>query len=51
MPDNPGRDLRLSLKEKGRAPFDYVIVDKAQSLSVAQSRFLAAFRSGATAIA
>ena len=35
--------LASKLKEKGRAPFDYVIVDEAQDLSVAQLRFLAAF--------
>jgi superfamily I DNA/RNA helicase len=35
--------LASKLKEKGRAPFDYVVVDEAQDLSVAQLRFLAAF--------
>lgn len=34
--------LALKLKERGRAPFDYVVVDEAQDLSVAQLRFLAA---------
>jgi hypothetical protein len=35
--------LASKLKEKGRAPFDYVVVDEAQELSVAQLRFLAEF--------
>ena len=35
--------LASNLKEKGRSPFDYVVVDEAQDLSVAQLRFLAAF--------
>ena len=35
--------LASKLQEKGRAPFDYVVVDEAQDLSVAQLRFLAAF--------
>jgi superfamily I DNA/RNA helicase/mRNA-degrading endonuclease RelE of RelBE toxin-antitoxin system len=35
--------LASKLKEKGRAPFDYIVVDEAQDLSVAQLRFLAAF--------
>jgi superfamily I DNA/RNA helicase len=38
--------LAFKLKEKGRAPFDYVVVDEAQDLSVAQLRFLAAFGGG-----
>jgi mRNA-degrading endonuclease RelE of RelBE toxin-antitoxin system len=35
--------LASKLKEKGRAPFDFVVVDEAQDLSVAQLRFFAAF--------
>jgi mRNA-degrading endonuclease RelE of RelBE toxin-antitoxin system len=33
--------LASKLKEKGRGPFDHVVVDEAQDLSVAQLRFLA----------
>lgn len=34
-------NLASKLKEKGRAPFDHIVVDEAQDLSVAQLRFLA----------
>jgi len=36
-------ELASTLKKKGRAPFDYVVIDEAQDLSVAQLRFLASF--------
>ncbi len=34
--------LAAELKERERSPFDYIVVDEAQDLSVAQLRFLAA---------